>query len=90
MRGYSHRSYLATKYSWWTMNHHVGQGGWSPYVQKVARVVGEEYVTDAMKSTIHTAGHWMGTHKGLRYFGIYLPVPMAYVVADSMDSVFRY
>jgi hypothetical protein len=24
---------LATKYSWWTMNHHVGQGSWSPYVQ---------------------------------------------------------
>jgi hypothetical protein len=28
---------LATKYSWWTTNHHVGQGGWSLYVLKVAR-----------------------------------------------------
>ncbi len=27
----------ATKYSWWTTNHHVGQGGWLSYVQKVSR-----------------------------------------------------
>jgi hypothetical protein len=51
---------LATKYSWWTTNHHVSQGGWSPYVLKVARVLGEGYATEAMKSHIHRAGHWMG------------------------------
>jgi hypothetical protein len=38
---------LATKYmySWWTTNHHMEQGGWSPYVLKVARVLGEGYAT---------------------------------------------
>ncbi len=71
---------LATKYSWWTMNHHMGQGGWSPYVLKVAHILGEGYATEAMKAHIHRAGHWMGTHQGLRYFGIYTPALMKYVV----------
>jgi len=74
---------LAAKYNWWTTNHHVGQGGWSPYVQKVACVLGEACVTEPMKGTIHKAGHWMGTHQGLRYFGIYLPVLMEYEVENS-------
>jgi hypothetical protein len=71
---------LTTKYSWWTTNHHVGQGGWSPYVLKVACVLGEGYTTEARKAHIHRAGHWMGTHQGLRYFEIYMPALMQYVV----------
>jgi hypothetical protein len=78
---------LATKYSWWTTNHHVGQGGWSPYVLKVARVLGEGYATEAMKAHIHRAGHWMGTHQGLRYFGIYTPAKMQQVVEDPVAPV---
>jgi hypothetical protein len=36
-----------------------------------------------MKGAIPKAGHWMGTHQGLRYFGIYLPVLMEYEVENS-------
>ncbi len=70
-----------------TTNHHVGQGGWSLYVLKVAREIGEGYTTDNMKSVIHTAGHWMETYQDLKYFVIYLPVLMKYVVTNPIPPV---
>jgi len=78
---------LATKYSWWTTNHHVGKGGWSPYVLKVDCVLGEGYATEAMKAHIHRAGHWMGTDQGLRYFGIYTHALIQYVVDNPTAPV---
>jgi hypothetical protein len=44
-------------------------------------------VTEPMKDTIHKAGHLMGTHQGLRFFRIYLPVLMEYVVENPISPV---
>jgi hypothetical protein len=69
--------FLATKYNWWVTNHHVGQGGNSPYIQKILGITlrSEPLNIPEREATeiAHTIGHWGSTHLALRHLGIHTP-----------------
>jgi hypothetical protein len=65
---------LATKFNYWTTNHHVGQGGWASYTLKVVKALVPELANDAFRRELHMMCHWFGTHGSLRLFHILTPV----------------
>lgn len=49
---------MATKITYWQMNHHVGQGFMQGYVKKVFTVKFPDASPETWLKTVHTVGHW--------------------------------
>lgn len=59
---------LATKVSYWSTNHHVGQEASTGYLKKLRAV--KRHNSEQDRAAIHAAGHWAGTLRILRKMGI--------------------
>ena len=63
---------LATKFNWYTTNHHVGQTHATKYICKVVTTTyrgagtGPDSIHESVKDTVWKVGHWASTHLCLR------------------------
>ena len=74
---------IASKFNWFTTNHHVGQGHATTFINKMAMnsckmMQGTETsITETAKDTIWEVGHWVSTHLCMNLMGMRTGVRVA-------------
>ena len=80
---------LATKFNWYTTNHHVGQNHANKYICKVVTTTyrgagnGPDSIHESIKDSVWKVGHWASTHLCLRVMEMRTGVRVAVHPAGS-------